>query len=172
MKSHRLLDGTIVALADLTASEKNFLKTLRKMARGGSSYFDIYRFALGPGSPALQGRNRVDKALVETSLYRLAEDVAARVGIDQGLILAPEHEAKRVLAREIEEPLSVPQAAEIIGVTRVAAYKAIQEGRLAHVRIGNVLLVRRADAEEYKRLRESGRRGDAGKSVKKTASVR
>jgi len=155
MKAHRLLDGVIVALTDLTPTEKDFLKTLGKMAKGGSSYFDIYRFALGPGSPALQGRNRVDKALVGTPLYRVAEDIATRAGIAQGLILAPEHETKRVLAKEIEEPLSVPQAAAVIGITRIAAYKAIKEGRLTHVKIGNVLLVRRADAETFRRSRET-----------------
>lgn len=172
MKSHRLLDGTIIALGDLTPAEGDFLKTLRKMAKGGSSYFDIYRFALGPGSPALQGRNRVDRALVQTPLYRIAEDAATRAGIEQGLIMAPEHESKRVLAKDIEEPLSVLQAAELIGISRIAAYKAVQEGRLPHAKIGNVLLVSRADAEAYKRSRTSVRRGDTGRLPRSTAKAR
>lgn len=159
MKSHRLLDGSMVALGELTATEKGFLKTLGKMSKAGINYFDIYRFALGPSSPALQGRSRVDKVLVATPLYRVAEDIATRAGVAQGLILAPEHETKRVLASDLKEPLSVPQAADLIGISRIAAYKAIKEGRLAHVKIGNVLLIKRADAEAYKRSKESIRRG-------------
>jgi excisionase family DNA binding protein len=74
-----------------------------------------------------------------------------------------------ILAKDIEEPLSVPQAAELIGISRIAAYKAVQEGRLPHAKIGNVLLVSKADAEAYKRSRT--RRGDTGKPPR-TARVR
>jgi len=171
MKTHRFLDGTSTMLGELTSAEKDFLKTLKRMAKD-SSYFDVYRFALGPGSPALQGKNHVDKAIVQTPLYRVAEDIATRAGIDQGLILAPEHEDKRELAKDIDEPLSVPQAADVIGMTRIAAYKAIKEGRLPHVKVGNVLLVKKADAEEYRRAREAGGRGGTGRRPNKTASIR
>jgi len=50
--------------------------------------------------------------------------------------------------------MSVPQAAALIGVSRVAAYKAIKEGRLGHTMIGNVIIVSRAEAERYRKARE------------------
>jgi excisionase family DNA binding protein len=154
MRSYKMLDGTRLSSRNLTGIESQFLKTLEAMIRARASYFDVYRFALGPGSPALRGGNRVDQDLAETDLYRIAEDLITRAGINQGIILAPEHEAKRALAKNIESPLSVAQAAAVIGISRIAAYKAIQEGRLGHTKIGNVLIVSRAQAELYKANRE------------------
>ena len=154
MKTHRLLDGTKVPLEDLTRYERDFLKTIRTMMKHDASYFDIYRFALGPGSPALQGRTRVDQYLIDTPIYQAAEDLVTRAGIEQGLIFAPQYEHLRPLAAQIESPLNVINAAELIGVTRMAIYKAIKEGRLPHVRIGNVLLVRKADALAFRGARE------------------
>lgn len=154
MKSHRLLDGTRIVLKELTRFERDFLRALRTMIKHDASYFDIYRFALGPGSPALQGSTRVDWELLETPLYRVSGDLVTRAGIDQGLILAPQFEHLQELATKIESPLNVVNAADLIGITRIAVYKAIKEGRLKHVKIGNVLLVRRADALAFKRGRE------------------
>ncbi len=156
MKAYRLLDGAKIAPRSLSRAERDFLATLERMRRDEVSYFEIYRFGLGPGSPALRGGNQVDRELAESDLYKLAEDLATRAGIEQGLILAPEHEGKRALALNIESPLSVPQAASLIGVSRIAAYKAIKEGRLGSTKIGNVIVVSRAEAERYKKARETG----------------
>lgn len=123
------------------------------MTRDDVSYCEIYRFALGPGSPCLRGGNQVTIELARTNLYRIADDLATRAGVGQGLILAPEHEGKRNLALNIESPLSVPRAAEHIGISRIAAYKAIKEGRLGHMKVGNVLIVSLAEAERYKNAR-------------------
>jgi hypothetical protein len=138
----------------LSKSDRSFLATLERMTQDDVSYFEIYRFALGPGSPALRGGNQVSPELAESDLYEIAEDLATRAGIEQGLILAPEHEGKRNLALNIESPLSVPRAAALIGISRIAAYKAIKEGRLGHTKIGNVLIVSRAEAERYRKARE------------------
>ena len=156
MKAYRLLDGAKITPRTLSRAERDFLATLERMRSDGVSYFEIYRFALGPGSPALQGQNQVNRELVESDLYRIVEDLATRAGIEQGLILAPEHEGKRALSLNIESPLSVPQAASLIGVSRIAAYKAIKEGRLGSTKIGNVMVVSRADAERFKKAREIG----------------
>ena len=156
MKTYRLLDGAKLSPRNLSKHQRAFLATIERMRKDEVSYFEIYRYALGPGSPALEGGNQVDPELAEADLYRIAEDLATRAGIEQGLILAPEHEGKRDLARNIESPLSVPQAASLIGISRIAAYKAIQEGRLGHTKIGNVLIVSRAEAERYKKAREQG----------------
>jgi len=92
MKAHDLIDGRRVSLAELNAREQAFLTDLQRMARQGVSYFEVYRTAVGPGSPALQGRNRIDRRIVGSPLYLVARDIATRVGIRQGLVLAPEHQ--------------------------------------------------------------------------------
>ena len=151
-----LRDGTVVDVSKLDARQRAFLADLDKMARQEVSYFEIYRTALGPGSPALQGRNRVDRELVESPLYLVAEDIAIRAGIDQRLIVAPEYrEEWAAKAPRDGSMVSVTQAAMLIGITRAAVYKAIERKTLGALHIGNVTVVDRASAVEYKRAREA-----------------
>jgi hypothetical protein len=155
VKQRRLLDGRLVDLGSLDTRQRAFLADLDKMARQDVSYFEIYRTALGPGSPALQGRARIDRKLVESALYLTAQDIATRAGIEQGLILAPRHEHARAKAPDDASMISVTQAAELIGITRAAVYKAIEKQALAAVHIGNVTVVDRQAALAYKDRRGS-----------------
>ncbi len=45
--------------------------------------------------------------------------------------------------------ISVTQAADVMGITRAAIYKAIERGALEAIRIGNVTIVTRASANAY-----------------------
>lgn len=153
----QLLDGRSVDLGTLDVHRRAFLADLDKMVRQGVSYFEIYRTALGPGSLALQGRGRVDRKLAESPLYLVAQDIATRAGIEQGLILAPQHERERSKAPTDGSMISVTQAAEVIGITRAAIYKAIERKTLAAMRIGNVTVVDRRAALEYKDGRDATR---------------
>lgn len=153
LKTHKLLDGTAINLRGLSAREQAFLRDLKKMAREGVSYFEIYRTAVGPGSPALAGRNRIDRRLAQSPLYLAARDIATRAGIDQGLILAPAQQSARAAAAKAGEEramMSVAQAAQLIGVSRAAVYKAIGRGTLEAERIGNVTVVARQSALDYR----------------------
>jgi predicted DNA-binding transcriptional regulator AlpA len=154
MKSHRLLDGRLVDLVDCDDRQKAFLRDLQKMVRQGVSYFEVYRAAVGPGSPALQGRSRIDRRIVESPLYLVARDIATRAGISQGLVLAPAHEDERAAAPPEASMISVAQSADVVGITRAAIYKAIEKGTLEAIRIGNVTVVSRASAESYRDRRE------------------
>jgi hypothetical protein len=78
--------------------QRSFLADLEKMKKQAVSYFKIYRTALGSGSPALAERARVDKRVTGSDLYQVARDIATRAGIEQGLILAPQHERERANA--------------------------------------------------------------------------
>lgn len=161
-RPHRLLNGTTVVLSGLTREEAAFLRNVRRRVREGADYFDLYRFACGPGSPALPTAALADPSALHSPLYRVTADLATRAGIRQGLILAPEHDRLRPRARALQSPLSVPQAASRIGITRAAAYKAISEGRLRSMRVGNLILVERRDAEEFRRVRRSSLPSAAG----------
>ena len=134
----------------LTAREWQFLGDLRKAAREEISYFEIERLALGPGSAALGGRNRVDERIAATPLYLAAEDIATRAGIAQGLVLAAEHETKLAAVPSDGSMISVLQAADLIGISRTAVYKAVDKGTLKGSRIGNVTVVDRQAALSYR----------------------
>ncbi len=155
-KKYTLLDGRHVNLGALDPRERAFIADLEKMVRQGINYFEIYRAAVGPGSVALGGRNRIDRQTAERPLYLVAVDLATRGGIKQGLILAPEHEDERAEAPMDGSMISVAQAADLIGISRAAVYKAIEKGGLRVQRIGNVTVVDRESATEYKTRRSAG----------------
>jgi hypothetical protein len=150
LKKRVLLDGRSVDLGTLNVHQRAFLAELEKMAGQGVSYFEIYRTAQGPGSPALQGRGRIDRRIAESPLYLAAQDIATRAGIAQGLVLAPEHEPERSKAVVEGSMISVTQAAGLIGITRAAVYKAIENKALPALHIGNVTVVDRKAALSYR----------------------
>jgi excisionase family DNA binding protein len=144
---HQLLSGESVVLTD--SAELAFVRRLLRMGREKTSFFDVERAAIGPGSPALRGGNRVDSRIVGSLLYRVARDIATRVGIAEGLILAPEHEGQRDQVPTDGSMISVTQAADFLGISRAAVHKAIKEDRLKAQKIGNVVIVDRADCLRY-----------------------
>jgi excisionase family DNA binding protein len=149
-KKYTLLSGETVSLEELEHREEEFLDTLMEMARRNISYFEIYRMAIGPGSIALRGRNQVNRSILKSPLYEAARDIATRAGIAQGLILAPEYENERAKAPQDFSMISVMQAADLIGVSRAAVYKAIEKGKLRCHKIGNVTVVEKASALDYR----------------------
>lgn len=155
MKTYTLLNGKTLDLSDLSSAEGAFLRDLRRMVAQDISYFEIGRTAIGPGSPALRGRQTIDRRTAATPLYLAAEDIATRAGIEQGLILAPEFEHLRAEFPTDGSHISAAQAADFIGISRAAVYKAIHAGTLKALKIGNVTVVNKKSAFEYRQRRES-----------------
>ncbi|MFA5186757.1 MAG: helix-turn-helix domain-containing protein [Patescibacteria group bacterium] len=60
-----------------------------------------------------------------------------------------------ILIRSGEDLLSIPQAAELIGVTRITAWQWAKDGKMPTVTLGRQTLVLRPTAEEIKKQRES-----------------
>ena len=163
-KRRRLLDDREVDLGQLNSRELRFLRDLQKMADEGVSYFEIYRSAVGPGSPALAGRNRVDRRIVESPLYMAARDIATRAGVGQRLVLAHDHALERATAPTDASMMSAAQAADLIGITRAAVYKAIDKGSLRAIPVGNVILIDRKSALAYRDRRAAPSRRTAGRA--------
>jgi excisionase family DNA binding protein len=160
-----------VSLTALAARERAFLADIEKMVRRDISYFEVYRAAVGPGSVALGGRNRIDRQIADTPLYLVAVDLATRAGIKQGLILAPADEHERGGAPADGSMMSVAQVASLIGISRAAVYKAIEKGSLRVRRIGNVTVVDRKSAAEYRERRSDGEPPVAAKRGRRTRNV-
>jgi excisionase family DNA binding protein len=174
MKRYKLLDGRGVDLGRLGAPEQRFLRDLQRMARADVSYFEIYRLAVGPGSLAMGGANRIDGRIVGSPLYLAARDIATRAGIKQGLILDPGFEGERARAPGDASMMSVTQAAEFIGITRAAVYKAVRKGAIEATRIGNVTVVSRKSVLAYRSHRNVDADADvpaSGGQPKRAASA-
>lgn len=157
MSKYKLLSGDTVRLDDLEAHELAFLKNLERMAKSRMSFFEIERVAIGPGSPALRGWSRLTWEIASSALYRVASDIATRAGITEGLVLAPDHENKRVQIPADRSLMSVTQAANALGISRAAVHKAIQQKRLPAQRYGNVVLVSREQVLRHKRERRQAK---------------
>ncbi len=155
MRTYTLLNGKKLDLTETSTTEAAFLRDLRRMAKADISYFEIERTAIGPGSPALQGWQTITPQIARSPLYLAAGDIATRAGIEQGLILAPRFEHLRGEFPRDGSHVSTVQAAHLIGMSRAAVHKAIKAGNLEALRIGNVTVVGKKSAIEYRQRRES-----------------
>ena len=147
---YKLLSGEIIKLEGLTTRQRNFLHTLRQMVKDDECYFEVCQFAVGLGSPAMQGRSCVNSSILKSPLYLVASDIATRLGIKQHLILAPEYEELRSKAPRDSSTLNLFQAANFIGISRAAVLDAINKNKLKALTIGNVILVDKASAIEFR----------------------
>ena len=153
METRKLLTGEMLNLANLTDDERAFLGGLAKDAKAGADYFDLLRRVKGPKAIPLRG-GPITPSIVASVLYRAAHDIADRVGIEQGYLLAP-GVGRSVEANGNEDLLSLTEAADLIGITRPAAHQALTENRLNGRRIGNAWVIARADAEGFKKSRST-----------------
>jgi excisionase family DNA binding protein len=152
MIGHKLLDGEVVDTSGFSEAERRFLKELADDGRRGAEYFDLLRRVKGPAALPLRG-GRLTPQIARSAFYRVAHDIADRVGIEQGYLLAPDIE--RPVGRRVErELLSLTEAAELIGISRPAAHQALVEGRLKGQRVGKAWVVRRPDAMAFKETRD------------------
>jgi hypothetical protein len=153
MAGHELLDGEMVDTSGFSDAEHRFLKKLSDDGRRGAGYFDLFRRVKGPRALPLGG-GRLTPEIARSPFYRVAHDIADRVGIKQGYLLPPDVE--RPVDRRVERGLpSLTEAAELIGISRPAAHQALVEGRLKGQRVGNAWAVLRADATAFKETRDA-----------------
>lgn len=159
MNQHTLLNGEILDLSGLDQDDRTYLAALRD-ARD-ADYFDLLRRVKGPGARALRD-GRITPAVSRSTLYRVAEDIATRVGIEQGWVLAP---GVDISGLEVgNDLLSMTEAADLLEITRPAVHQALKEGRLRGRRVGNAWVIKKADAEAYlrdRREREARSSGSA-----------
>ena len=156
-EDYKLISGDNVDLAELDDNEKRFLSKLWEMKEEREDYFEIYRTAIGPGSPVLHGGSTLLLQYAESELYLVAIDIATRAGIEQDLILDPQYKNKLSEVPKDGSYISVVQASDLIGVSRAAVYKAISSERLKSIQIGNIFLVEKASAIEFRKGRENKR---------------
>lgn len=152
-RTHELLTGERLPLEGLVAAERDFLQHLSDAAKRGADYFDLLKLVKGPDAVPLKG-GKITPAVSRSIFFRVAHDIADRVGVEQGFLLPPEIAANARVELE-GELLSLTEAAEVIGISRAAAHQALLEKRLPGQRIGNAWVIRRRDAEQFGRTRRS-----------------
>ncbi len=142
---YRLLDGAAIDMSTLPKSDLGFLLELQRRAMEGEDYFELEQVVCGTGAYPLKGSPRVTRAVHETPLFRVAEDIVDRVGIQQGRI-APDPEDRLAPTEEI---VGVTEAAVELGITRSAVIKAAQAGRLQGKKIGSTWALLKRSVRNY-----------------------
>jgi excisionase family DNA binding protein len=59
---------------------------------------------------------------------------------------------------DIQNLLTVQQAAKLLNITPAAVHKAIKRGRLPHLKLGRVFVIQRADLIQYSKTKSVGGR--------------
>jgi hypothetical protein len=85
------LDGNAISLDGLDAAERRLLARLERRARTDPDWcdFDNYRIPAVTTFYADRGLSRAHT--IRTPVYRIAQDLSARLGIAQGLIWPPDY---------------------------------------------------------------------------------
>ena len=163
MARHKLLDGEAVDTSAFSEAQHRFLKALARDGRRGVEYFDLLRRVKGPGAVPLQG-GRLTPRIARSAFYRVAHDIADRIGLAQGFLLEAgvEVPANADLHQDL---LSLTEAADLIGISRPAAHQALVEGRLQGQRVGNAWVVRRTEARAFKESRGNRKSESATKAA-------
>ena len=143
--TYRLLKGELINLGNLPKNDLAFLLDLQRRAMENEDYFQLERSICGPGAYPLKGSPRVTSKIHQTLLFRVAQDIVDRVGIQQGVI-APDEDDKMVPTEEI---MSAAEAAKHLGITHSAVVKSAQVGRLKGKKIGSTWMLLRRSVESY-----------------------
>ena len=163
MTKHRLISGEILDLSGLEHDERRYLNQLTEDSKE-CDYFDLLRKVKGPDALPLRGAP-VTPTIIANLVYRVAHDIADRVGIHQGYLLAP-GVARSLDVEAGTSLLSLTEAAELIGISRPATHQALVEERLAGQRVGRAWVVKESDAKAFKKARTDSRNAAASSRVR------
>lgn len=83
------LDGDAIALCDLDAAERKLLARLRRRARTHPDWTDFDNYWTNAVPAFYVARGLARKAVPETTLWQIAQDLSSRLGIAGGYIRPP-----------------------------------------------------------------------------------
>ena len=153
--NHKLLSNRKISLGKLSNDERSFLSYLDRMLRANTNYFHMLHFLQGGVSSLSFGSATFDPLTPPSDLYLVAEDIVTRAGINQGLVLHPKYEGLREKIPNDGSYVSTVQAANLIGIEWSTVLREIKRGELDFKKVGNVTIVSRKSALNYKsRLRK------------------
>ena len=145
--SYELLSGERVSLGWLNPTDMTFLEGLKAAVESGHDYFELLMGVRGKKAYPFKGAAKLTPEIARSVLYRVAEDIVERAGIQQGHSIAPGSGP----ADPDEKPLvSLSEAAEIIGITRAGVHLALTKGRLKGWQVGKVWVLDKRSVQRYR----------------------
>lgn len=162
---YKLLKGDEIDTSRFPNKDLDFILSLYARALDNEDYFDLMREICGPGAYPLKGAPRVTREIHDSELYRVAEDIVDRVGVQQGAIL-PDDDDKMVPTEAI---MGAKEAAEKLGISRPAVIQAAQKGRIKGKKVGSSWALLRDSVDSYQ---VSKGRVAAGRAARRAAPAR
>ncbi len=155
MESYELLSGEVIDLSVLSIEDIGFIATLKKEVAGDyPDYFQILRSVKGAGSYILPN-GKLTSEICQSILYRVAHDIADRLGIKQGCLLDPSitrEDIETALENEDKDNLlSIFEAAQLLRMSHIDTIQLLREGILNGINIKNVWVVRKSDVIDYEK---------------------
>lgn len=142
---YKLIVGADLSLAELSNEDIKYLGFLAMKGIQGMDYFELLRLVRGLGAYPLKGSHFITADIATSVLFRTAEDIVARAGIRQGVLIPPQQ-----MVDKSNSLLTVATVAQILGVTRVAVYQMLQSDRLKSTKYGRTPLIKREDLEQFR----------------------
>ena len=160
MEKYVTLEDESLSLTALTSEERALLGKLKKRISEGISYLNLEQLYL---DAVLSHAKRVGVPSKDTPLFKVCEDIAKRLGIQQGYLVRDEVVLR--FAKEARSPvkeLTTGQVAKMAACTPEAIRKAIRTGRLKARRVGTYSLIAEDDALTFSSTRMGKSIGSRG----------
>lgn len=158
---YKLLRGDEIDTAEFPQEDIDFILSLYAKALNNADYFDLIKEVCGPNAFPLKGSARVTREIHNSALYRVAEDIVDRVGVQQGIILPDDNDEMA----PIEAIMSAKEAADELGISRTAVVRAANRGTIKGKKVGRAWALLRESVESYQ---VSEKRVAAGKRSQET----
>ena len=148
-QTYQTLDRKSVSLASLKPEEKVFLAGIYRQYEEGTNYLSFKHLYSDPDSLVSRSAKRLGKAVEESPLYQVCDDLSNRLGVRQGYLVKEEimqYQATPVAERK---ELTTGQVAKLAGCSVQAVRKAIFSWRLRARKVGRLALIWDEDARAF-----------------------
>jgi len=138
-----------ISLSHLSNGDKELRNAMFKSAEAGTNYLSFKTAFLRTDAPIFAYAKKLEKEPEETPLYKIAMDLATRLGIDQGYLVREEVVKREADQKAPHKEFTTGQVAKMAGCSSQAVWKAILTWRLRARKVGKIALIAENDAIAY-----------------------
>jgi len=148
---YEMLNGEKLSIGWLEPSEIQYLERIKELADADDDYFTLLRMVRGREARTLTNFGGiVTPEACQSVFFRVASDIAERVGIRQGRSLLSE----QLKLDPNASLLSMTETAKLIGKSRQMVHLALIKGKIRGWRVGAAWIVDAGSALRYAELHQ------------------
>jgi|CXWL01.1.fsa_nt_gi excisionase family DNA binding protein len=170
-QEYKTVSGEAISLKDLTAEEKVFLGTIFQQYEMRPNYLAFKHLYTEPEGRVFKSAKRLKQPVRECPLYRVCDDLAVRLGTNQGYLVKEEIMQYQIAPVAERKETTTGQVAKLAGCSVQAVRKAIISGRLRARKVGRLALIWDEDARAFADVVKGRRASRRRKHAKEFASA-